>query len=104
MPFRKTHNIRLVVGGALRPFTGRVARPRRCAYRESVGRDSNRGVTVFDLFENAERLIEARLRRANPEVTPAEIKAAIDEWAHGDDRRLDADGYLREVPIPAHWQ
>ena len=88
----------------MRPNTGCVADSRRRAYRESVGQDSSRGVTVFDLFESAERLIEARLRRANPEVAPAEIRAAIDEWAHGADRRLDADGYLREVPIPAHWQ
>ena len=63
-----------------------------------------RGVTVFDLFETAERMIEARLRRDNPAVTQAQIDAAVIEWSSGGDRRLDAEGYLREVPIPSHWQ
>ena len=49
-------------------------------------------------------MIEARLRRSNPAVTQAEIRAAIDEWASGGDRHLDADGYLREIPIPPHLQ
>ncbi len=62
------------------------------------------GVTVFDLFESAERMIEARLRRERPAVTDAEVRAAIDEWASGGDRHLDADGYLREVSVPDHWQ
>ncbi|WP_419553792.1 hypothetical protein [Candidatus Poriferisodalis sp.] len=69
-----------------------------------MGRDSSRGITVFDLFEAAERMIEARLRRSNPTVTQAEIRDAIDEWASGGDRHLDADGYLREIPIPPHLQ
>ena len=66
--------------------------------------DPNSGLTVLDLFENAERMIEARLRRENPAVSPAEVRAAIDEWASGGDRHLDADGYLREIPVPAHWR
>ncbi len=69
-----------------------------------MGTDPNPGLTVFDLFEAAERMIEARLRRENPAVTQAEIRAAIDEWASGGDRHLDADGYLREVPVPPHLQ
>ena len=48
-----------------------------------MGSDSDRGVTVFDLFENAERMIEARLRRENPAVSPEEVRAAIDDWANG---------------------
>ena len=77
--------------------------PAWLSYLVAVASDSSQGVTVFDLFESAERMIGARLRRENPEVTPAEIEAAIDEWASGGDRRLDADGYLREIPVPAHW-
>ncbi|MCY4518274.1 MAG: hypothetical protein OXB99_13665 [Acidimicrobiaceae bacterium] len=69
-----------------------------------MGDEPNQSLTVFDLFEAAERMIEARLRRENPAVTPAEIRAAIDEWASGGDRHLDADGYLREIPIPPHLQ
>ena len=69
-----------------------------------MGAGADRGITVFDLFENAERMIEARLRRANPAVSPEEVRAAIDEWASGGDRHLDADGYLREIPVPAHWR
>ncbi len=49
-------------------------------------------------------MIEARLRRSKPAVTQAEIRAAIDEWASGGDRHLDADGYLREIPIPPYLQ
>ena len=49
-------------------------------------------------------MIEARLRRENPAVTQDEIRAAIDEWASGGDRHLDADGHLREIPIPPHLQ
>ncbi|WP_419911172.1 hypothetical protein [Candidatus Poriferisodalis sp.] len=67
-----------------------------------MGTDPNLSLTVFDLFEAAERMIEARLRRENPAVTQAEIRAAIDEWASGGDRHLDADGYLRELPVPQH--
>lgn len=69
-----------------------------------MGVDSGRGLSVFDLFEASERMIEARLRRENPAVTQAEIRAAIDEWASGGDRHLDADGYLRQKPVPAHWR
>ena len=69
-----------------------------------MGVDVDRGLTVFDLFDASERMIEARLRRQNPAVTQAEIRAAIDEWASGGDRHLDADGYLRELPVPAHWR
>ena len=76
----------------------------RLPYLESVERDASRDITVFDLFESAERMIEARLRRENPAVTQAEIRAAVDESASGGDRHLDADGYLREVPVPADWR
>ena len=69
-----------------------------------MGNEPDRGLTVFDLFEAAERMIEARLRRENPAVTQDEIRAAIDEWASGGDRHLDADGFLREIPIPPHLQ
>ncbi len=69
-----------------------------------MGVDVDRGLTVFDLFDASERMIEVRLRRQNPAVTQAEIRAAIDEWASGGDRHLDADGYLRELPVPAHWR
>ncbi|WP_419931494.1 hypothetical protein [Candidatus Poriferisodalis sp.] len=73
-------------------------------YLGSVERDASRDITVFDLFESAERMIEARLRREDPAVTQTDIRAAIDEWASGGDRHLDADGYLREVPVPADWR
>ncbi len=69
-----------------------------------MGNEPDRGLTVFDLFEAAERMIETRLRRENPAVTQDEIRAAIDEWASGGDRHLDADGHLREIPIPPHLQ
>ena len=69
-----------------------------------VGADSGRGLSVFDLFEASERMIEARVRREDPAATPTAIRAAVDEWAGGGDRHLDADGYLREVPVPAHWR
>lgn len=69
-----------------------------------VGGKPDHGLTVFDLFEAAERMIEARLRRENPAVTPTRVRAAIDEWASGGDRHLDADGYLREIPVPSLLQ
>ena len=59
------------------------------------------GLTVFDLFEAAEGMIEARLRREDPAVTRAQIDAAISEWSSGSDGRLDAEGFLREIPVPA---
>ncbi len=69
-----------------------------------MGDEADRRLTVFDLFETAERMIEARLRRDNPAVTRVQIDAAISEWSSGGDRHLDADGFLREIPVPSHWQ
>ena len=65
--------------------------------------EADRRLTVFDLFETAERMIEARLRRNDPAVTRAQIEAAVSEWSGGG-RHLDVDGCLREIPVPPHWQ
>ena len=76
-------------------------------YIDVMGRTqsgSSRQVSVFDLHESAGRMIEARLKRENPAVTAEEIRAAIRRWASGGDRHLDADGYLREIPIPQHFR
>ena len=62
------------------------------------------GLTVFELFEAAEGMIEARLRRDDPAVTREQIDAAVSEWSTGGDGRLDADGYLREIPVPARMR
>ena len=57
-------------------------------WREVVEGEPVRSVTVFDLFETAERMIEARLRRDNPAVTLAQIDAAVVEWSSAGDRHL----------------